>query len=219
MQEFGSSLDIFDIDDDGHADIVIGAREGQEFQDFSRGGVFVYWGDTRDKMNAVADVIIWGEKGAQSSLGGDRLFCADFNRDGYGDIAVGAYNWHHRKRIGRTYIYYGGTKTSIDTEPDAIFTGEEENNYFGHDIGGGDFNNDGYTDIVAGAWGYNDDEGRAYVFYAPFEDETDFTFNWYTTNASIGKHILKIEIPPVPGEHNIENNVKTITIEVTEPTN
>ena len=38
-----------------------------------------------------------------------------------------------------------------------------------------------------------------------------------TTNATIGKHTLKVEIPPVPGEQNTEDNVKTATIEVTEP--
>lgn len=205
--EFGSSLDIYDIDSDGHADVVIGAR-------LSQGAVFVYWGDERDKMDAVADVIILGEDGAQSSLGGDKLFCADFNRDGYGDIAVGAYNWLHQNRIGRTYVYYGGTKTSIDTQPDMIFTGETEGSWFGHDIGGGDFNNDGYTDLVAGAWGYNNKEGRAYVFYAPFENKTDITFNWDTTNASVGKHTLKTEISPVEEEKNTEDNIKTATVNV-----
>jgi hypothetical protein len=208
--EFGSSLDIYDIDSDGHADVVIGARLGQ-------GAVFVYWGDERDKMDAVADVTILGEDGAQSSLGGDKLFCADFNRDGYGDIAVGAYNWLHQNRIGRTYVYYGGTKTSFDTQPDVIFTGETEGSWFGHDIGGGDFNNDGYTDLVAGAWGYNNKEGRAYVFYAPFENKTDITFNWDTTNASLGKHTLKASIIPVTGEEDVADNTMTVAVEVKEP--
>jgi len=202
VQEFGSSLDIYDIDANGHADVVIGAR--------CQGTVFIYWGDERGKMDAVADVIIWGE--SQSSLGGDKLFCSDFNRDGYGDIAVGAYNWPRQNRIGRTYIYYGGTKTSIDTQPDMIFTGETEGSWFGHDIGGGDFNNDGYTDLVAGAWGYNNKEGRAYVFYAPFENKTDIGFNWDTTSASVGKHTLKTEISPVEGEKNTEDNIKTATV-------
>ena len=207
--EFGSSLDIYEIDNDGHADVVIGAR--------CQGAVFVYWGDERDKMDAVADVNILGEGGAQSSLGGDKLFCADFNRDGYGDIAVGAYNWLRQNRIGRTYIYYGGTKTSIDTQPDVIFTGETEGSWFGHDIGGGDFNNDGYTDLVAGAWGYNNDEGRAYVFYAPFEDKTGITFNWDTTNASPGKHILRATIAPVTEEEDTADNTMTVEVEVKEP--
>jgi hypothetical protein len=46
---------------------------------------------------------------------------------------------------------------------------------------------------------------------------TDITFTWDTTNTSIGKHTLKVEIPPVPGEQNTEDNIKTVTIEVKEP--
>jgi hypothetical protein len=42
-------------------------------------------------------------------------------------------------------------------------------------------------------------------------------FDWDTTNASIGKHTLKVEIPPVAGEKITEDNVKTVTIEVKEP--
>jgi len=51
----------------------------------------------------------------------------------------------------------------------------------------------------------------------PIHDTTDITFNWDTSNASIGKHILRVEIPPVPGEQNTEDNTKTVTIEVNEP--
>jgi len=212
--QFGSSLDIYDIDGDGHADVVIGAREYAQSQGVSQGAVFVYWGNRRDKMDAIVDVLIPGEDRAQSSLGGDQLFCADFNRDGYGDIVVGAYNWYQKNRIGRTYIYYSGTKASIDTRPDMIFTGETVGSCFGHDIGGGDFNNDGYTDLVAGAWGYNNQEGRAYVFYAPFENKTDITFNWDTNKSSKGKHILEAKIDPVAGERNTADNTQTATVNV-----
>ena len=44
-------------------------------------------------------------------------------------------------------------------------------------------------------------------------------FNWDTTNVSSGTYTLKVEIPPVEGEQNTQDNVKTVTIEVTEPTN
>ncbi len=58
---------------------------------------------------------------------------------------------------------------------------------------------------------------RAYLHYGPFADKTEITFNWDTTTASVGEHTLKIEIPPVPGERNIEDNIKTVTIEAKEP--
>ncbi|MHC4681119.1 MAG: hypothetical protein ACYTEK_20765 [Planctomycetota bacterium] len=51
----------------------------------------------------------------------------------------------------------------------------------------------------------------------PSKVSTELILDWDTTTASIGKHTLKVEIPPVPGEQNTEDNVKTVTIEVKEP--
>jgi NADH/NAD ratio-sensing transcriptional regulator Rex len=81
-----------------------------------------------------------------------------------------------------------------------------------------DLNNDGHGDVVmAGAY-YNNLQGRAWLWYGPFASSSiDVTLNWDTTNASIGKHTLKVEIPSVPGEQNTEDNIKTVTIEVKEP--
>jgi hypothetical protein len=43
------------------------------------------------------------------------------------------------------------------------------------------------------------------------------TFNWDTTHVSVGKHTLKLEIPPVPCQNNTEDNIKAVTIEVKMP--
>ena len=79
-----------------------------------------------------------------------------------------------------------------------------------------DLNNDGYGDVVLAGANYPrlEGQGRCLLWYGPFDTTTDITFNWNTINASIGKHTLKVEIPPVPGEQNTENNIKTVTIEV-----
>ena len=81
-----------------------------------------------------------------------------------------------------------------------------------------DLNGDGHGDVVmAGAY-YNNLQGKAWLWYGPFGScSSDITFNWNTNNASIGKHVLKVEIPPIPGEQNTEDNIKTVTIEVKEP--
>jgi hypothetical protein len=55
------------------------------------------------------------------------------------------------------------------------------------------------------------------LYYGSSGDSTQLTFDWNTTNASIGTHTLKVEIPPVPGEQNTEDNIKAVTIEVKEP--
>ena len=81
-----------------------------------------------------------------------------------------------------------------------------------------DSNGDGYGDIIMQGYEYNNYQGRCWLWYGPFApSSTTVTFNWDTTNVSIAKHALKVEIPPVPGEQNTDNNTKTMTIKVKEP--
>ena len=80
-----------------------------------------------------------------------------------------------------------------------------------------DFNNDGYGDLAIGGTGYNNEAGRVLLWYGPLSTSTNVIFNWDTTNASIGKHTLNVEIPPVPGEQNTEDNVSTVEVEIKEP--
>ncbi|MBP6881239.1 MAG: FG-GAP repeat protein [Candidatus Pacebacteria bacterium] len=44
-------------------------------------------------------------------------------------------------------------------------TGETASNYFGFSLTTGDFNADGKDDLVIGAYGYNSNQGRVYIFY------------------------------------------------------
>jgi hypothetical protein len=60
--------------------------------------------------------------------------------------------------------------TEEDPEGDAfqrkIFNGLGINNYFGYSVASaGDVNGDGYDDIIVGAYGYNSNTGRAYLYY------------------------------------------------------
>ena len=144
--------------------------------------------------------------------------CAYFNEDRFGDILAGAYGYPGTGYMyGRAYIFYGNSKALMDTNHDYIFGGEcGVDDYFGNEVSAGDVNGDGHVDALLGAVGANDKTGRIYLHYGPFYDASDITFNWDTTNASIGTHTLKLEIPPVPGEQNTKDNIKTMTIEVKE---
>jgi len=209
--EFGSSADVFDIDNDGYADVLIGARRYPNGNSIGR--VYVYWGKTNGFDNTVG-LTITGEA-ANTSLGGDFINCGYADDDRYGDVLITAYDYNRQQ--SRAYLYNGGPQGSMDAVADHIFTPEPGRNGVFRSVLV-DLNNDGYGDIfMAGAY-YNNLQGRAWLWYGPFNTTTDITFNWDTTNTSIGTHTLKVEIPPVPCEQNTEDNVKTITIEVTEPT-
>jgi hypothetical protein len=92
----------------------------------------------------------------------------DVNKDGFGDIIVGAhYNDAGGTDAGRAYIFSGGK--TLDRNPDVTMTGVAARDYFGISVAGaGDVNGDGYDDVIVGA-DRNDaggaDAGRAYIFF------------------------------------------------------
>jgi ankyrin repeat protein len=209
QNQFGY-VEMVDIDKDGHADVLVGARFALKF----RGRVYLYWGSERADMDAIPDKFFTGEKRSNDQLSGNSIHHGYFNNDNYPDIAVGAHGWHDF--TGRVHVYYGNEKALIDESSDKIFTGVPQSR-FGVWFGVGDLNNDRYDDIVVGGYMYNKNQGRAWLYYGSPGDSRQLKFDWDTTNASSGKHTLKVEIPPIPGEKDISNNTMNVTVEVKEP--
>ena len=165
--QMGSSLDLFDIDNDGFDDVIVGARMARN----QRGAVYIWWGGKNIDGNRPADVVLEGEP--FSNMGGDGIVCGDFNNDGYGDILAGAYNYPRFPLIeGRAYVFHGNNKTLMDTDCDYIFDPEEPTKRFGVILSAGDFNNDGYLDALILAEGRKDDcNGKIFLYYGPFATE------------------------------------------------
>ena len=95
----------------------------------------------------------------------------DVNNDGISDIILGATGSRTAK------IYYGNE--TPNTHVDAILEGAGTDNRFGYSTSSaGDFNNDGYEDLIVGAYGYNDYRGRSYIYYGGEnpDNEVDITF-------------------------------------------
>lgn len=92
----------------------------------------------------------------------------DINRDGYGDVAIGAPNnsdlGHH---AGRCYIYWGGAEA--DDIADLVLTGEAAGDRFGISVAAaGDVSGDGVPDLIVGAHEHDqphEDLGAAYLFF------------------------------------------------------
>ena len=212
--EFGSGTGMFDVDNDGYAEILIGARRWPGRG--SQGRVYLYWGSNRATMDNVADLHFDGEIGANAAFGSGCVVVGYIDKDDFGDIVIPAFDYYRYSRHGRAYLYYGNTKASMDTTCDRTLTPQSTKNQ-PHRVRIGDFNGDGYGDVVMGGWEYNDFQGRCYLWYGGPGSSTDVTFYWNTTNASPGKHILRASIAPVAGEKDMADNTATVTVEVKEP--
>jgi len=180
-----------DLDGDGINDIIIGQPSGGN----GYGVAQIYFGSAT--MDSLPDIILRGENHASEF--GISVACGDVNGDSADDLIVGAYAYPGMSIHGRVYVYYGGAL--LDTLPDVIIDGYN-NESKGITVGsGGDVNDDGYEDIVIGA--FNNSEagiwaGKVYVFHGgnPMDTIPDCWMHGEGGGQSLGwfgGDILKVE--------------------------
>lgn len=160
---FARDIGLGDINGDGRADIVIGAARYKVGQ----GRVYIYYGDTNRANIGSCDLTITGEPSPNRADFGIGVVVADVNGDEYNDLLIGGDDYPDSKYRGRVYLYYNNGGPRFDVTPDLIFTGETTRINFGRFMDVGDVDNDGYNDIVIGAWSYPNKacKGRAYLYY------------------------------------------------------
>jgi len=172
-----------DLNRDGYDDILIGdfgANSGQ-------GVVYAIYGKEKSSMSnlnlgtatldpATTGFIITGNA-AGDYIGGRLGTMGDINKDGYNDIVVGGYG--NSGSTGVAYLIYGGptssmsnldfslTTTTLDPATTGFtITGNAAGDYLGVSVStAGDLNNDGYDDIIVGAYGKSSSRGAAYVIH------------------------------------------------------
>jgi hypothetical protein len=116
-------------------------------------------------INSTADVTFTGT--TNINFGWSVSYVGDVNNDNYDDVIVGAPGYS--SNTGAAYIYKGAS--TMDNTVDVTFIGEQSGDNFGYSVAyAGDFNSDGFSDVLIGA-PYNDglggtrsDAGAVYIF-------------------------------------------------------
>ena len=151
---FGTSVSgAGDVNADGYDDIIIGAPEYNS----SQGRVYIYFGGSI--MDTIHDVQMTGATSLYR-FGHSVSSAGDMNGDGFSDVIVGIPGTSSSR--GSIRIYNGGNP--MDSAFDQIYTGTVADEQFGHSVSeAGDVNNDGFSDVIFGAPGYQGYKGVAVI--------------------------------------------------------
>jgi hypothetical protein len=158
--------------------VIVGARQADAGGHF-RGQAYIYYGGPA--MDNVAEVTLSGAAD-NYNLGCSVSGARDVNGDGYADVIVGADQASAGGTDrGEAYIYYGGP--AMDNIADVTLSGAADGDYFGTAVSSaGDMNQDGYNDVIVGAFSANaggTGRGEAYIYYggAAMDNIADATFS------------------------------------------
>jgi hypothetical protein len=148
-----------DVNQDGFRDIIIGAYLYDNGQT-NEGGVFAFYGTP----NGISRTANWSAESNQANaqMGISVAAAGDVNQDGYDDIIVGAYAYSNGQAGEGAAFLYRGSATGLETNFSWSAESDQIGAQFGIAVAGvGDFNKDGFPDVVVGAPKFNTGNLRA----------------------------------------------------------
>ncbi len=155
-----------DVNGDGFSDVILGSY----FYDgglSNEGRAFLYLG----APTGLTTTLGWIAQDDRSldQLGFSVATAGDVNGDGYSDLLVGVPGWDNGQNGEGAAFTYLGAPTGPAGQPSWIVESNQDDAAFGSAVAtAGDVNGDGYSDVVVGAYLYDNgqvDEGRAFVYH------------------------------------------------------
>ena len=185
---------VFDFDGDGYADLAAGMPDRSVDHRELAGAVEIVYGSSRGLAASASDFLTQNSRGIKGRARtwyfvGQSVTSGDFDGDGYADLVTRAGN--------DALVVYGG-KGGLTTRDQLLHV-----NRYGLGLisissfptASGDFNGDGFADLVVSDRGYEDESGRLVVFPGS------------RTGLLTTKGIeLDRDTPGVPGVKMIEDN-------------
>ena len=164
---FGNSVSYAgDVNGDGYGDIVAGEPSYANGQT-AEGRIYLFHGSA----SGIATSPSWVYESDLSiaSLGTSVSTAGDVNGDGYADVVAGMVGYTNGETYEGRALVFHGSQSGLSLTPDWADEGDQAYAYFGISATtAGDVNGDGYSDVIVGAYYYDDgeaDEGAAFVYH------------------------------------------------------
>jgi hypothetical protein len=158
-----------DVNGDGFDDIIVGAPYS-DIGGGDSGAAYVIFGKSVFTSSSLVAASLVGSDGfimkgidAGDNTGFSVSRAGDFNGDGFDDVVIGAYLGDGQSNTvgntGETYVVFGNTSfgafvnlATLDGDNGLTLYGIDGGTQSGFSVSGGDFNGDGFTDVIIGAY-------------------------------------------------------------------
>ncbi len=151
-----------DVDDDGLDDVVVGVPGEDTAGVVDAGGAMVLYGSDNGVVAAGSEQLLAGRDGIAGTMAADEVLGAavttgDFDGDGFADVALGAPGAMvgQARAAGEVIVLHGSAAGLLPATRARrlVGTAAEPADQFGAALTTGDFDGDGFDDLVVGAPG------------------------------------------------------------------